>query len=207
MKKWILISSISLASSLLPETKIGFSIKKFLMEINYIFLLLGNKVRKRFFCQVLHDVVQALCDCVQNWASTTQMFFFFARPPTYFQIKVTWNWWEECFKKTLQTLLCNYAIIIFFHSLLCRKERLNVRKSVRSASSFSAFFSVSKRLKSHDKRPILGCIGFHSCEEVRWWESFGPFLVLELLVSILHTIPKMDSWRLREASFTTTFFW
>ena len=80
-------------------------------------------------------------------------------------------------KETLQTLLCNYAIIIFFHSLLCRKERLNVRKSVRSASSFSAFFSVSKRLKSLDKRPILGCIGFHSCKSLDAGKVLGPFLV------------------------------
>ena len=156
MKKWILISSISLASSL-PDSQS----RSFWWRSITFFCFLATEFAKDFFCQVLHDVVQALCDCVCKIEPPPQMFFFFAWPPTYFQIKVTWNWWEECFWKSL----CNYAIIIFFHSLLCRKERLNVRKSVRSASSFSAFF-LFLRLKSHDKRPILGCIGFHSCEEL-----------------------------------------
>ena len=82
MKKWILISSTGWTS-----TKIGFSIKKFDVERSITFFCFLATEFWEIFCQVLHDVRRSYC--VQNWASTT----IFCTP-TYFQIKVTWNWWE-----------------------------------------------------------------------------------------------------------------
>ena len=79
--------------------------------------------QKIFFCQVLHDVVQALCDCVCKIEPPPQMFFFFARPPTYFQIKVTWNWWEECFWKRLCKLCFVIMPSLFFSTLSCAEKR------------------------------------------------------------------------------------
>ena len=74
----------------------------------------------------------------------------------------------------------SFVIIPLFY---CKNANSFVHKNVRKSVSFRIFIfqlfflSLSKRLKSHDKRPILGCIGFHSCKSLDAGKVLGPFLV------------------------------
>ena len=73
--------------------------------------------------------------------------------------------------------LCNYTIILLQKCQLFCAQKCEKIRFVPHLHFLAFFLSLSKRLKSHDKRPILGCIGFHSCKSLDAGKVLGPFLV------------------------------
>ena len=129
MKKWILISSTGC-------TKIGFSIKKFDDgEINYIFLLLSNRVFGGFLPSSAWCTQKLLC------AKLSLVLHSCFLPVLLLIFKL----------KSLEIDENNGVVLFFFviiplfycknaNSFVCTKMWEN---PFRSASSFSSFFSVS----------------------------------------------------------------
>ena len=74
-------------------------------------------------------------------------------------------------------VLCNYTIILLQKCQLFCAQKCEKIRFVPHLHFLAFFLSLSKRLKSHDKRPILGCIGFHSCKSLDAGKVLGPFLV------------------------------
>ena len=117
MKKWILISSTGWTS-----TKIGFSIKKF-DEINYIFLLLGNRVFRDFLPSSAWCTQKLLC------AKLSFHNYFFVLL-LIFKLKSL----EIDENNGVVLFLCNYTII-----LLQKCQLFCVHKNVRKSVSFRIF--------------------------------------------------------------------
>ena len=135
-------------------------------EINNIFLLLSNRVFRDFLPSSAWCTQKLLC------AKLSFHNYFFVLL-LIFKLKSL----EIDENNGVALFLCNYTIILLQKCQLFCAQKCEKIRFVPHLHFLAFFLSLSKRLKSHDKRPILGCIGFHSCKSLDAGKVLGPFLV------------------------------